>query len=149
MGDRMAHLNKAIQMLCKQIGTIKRKSSFYETEAWGLTDQPAFINAVLVIQTALPPLFLLKKLLAIEKWMGRKREQKWGPRIIDLDILYYNSNMFQHTDLCVPHPGLPVRRFTLMPLCEVIPGFVHPFFKVSNRTLLQLCPDKKEVKKIS
>lgn len=147
MGDRLSNLQLAYERVEKQVGTIIKKSGVYETEAWGKTDQSSFLNQVLLVSTSLSPDELLQTLLAIEQEMGRKRIEKMGPRIIDIDILFYNSYIISSPTLTVPHPQIANRRFVLTPLNEIAPRFVHPVLKKTITQLLQICPDKLEVKK--
>ena len=148
LGERMAILAAAQTQLEQSVGLIKASSSLYETEAWGKTDQPPFLNQVLEIATELSATELLKELLNVEQKLGRKREEKWGPRTVDIDILYYGEQIINSLELSLPHPQLHLRRFTLVPLCEIAPLFVHPVFKKNNLQLLQECPDQLQVKVI-
>jgi 2-amino-4-hydroxy-6-hydroxymethyldihydropteridine diphosphokinase len=120
-------------------------SSFYETQPVGPQDQNWFVNAVLEIKTDLAPLALLDTLLAIEIEMGRIREEKWGPRIIDLDILLYGNLTLNNSRLEIPHPEMIYRRFVLAPLAELTPNSVHPTAQKSIRQLLSELPEDKKV----
>ncbi len=122
------------------------RSSIYETEAWGLADQPAYLNQVVIAKTNLSATTLLQTLLNIEHQMGRVRTVKWEQRCIDLDILFYNNTIINEEGLKIPHPYLHQRRFTLIPLCELIPDFIHPVFNKTVKQLLAECEDIKEVK---
>lgn len=145
MGDRQANLANAYEYIDQQCGDITNASPLYETAAWGKKDQPSFLNQVLEIQTELTPRRLLKKILDIEKHIGRVRKEKYGPRIIDIDILLFNDDIHNYPSLTIPHPELQNRRFVLIPLAEIAPGIVHPFFKKTITELLAICPDKLEV----
>lgn len=125
-----------------------RVSSFYETEPVGIENQNFFVNAVVEIRTSLPVRNLLLKLQNIEKNMGRKREVKGGPRIIDIDILFYGHDIIQETDLTLPHPELHKRRFVLEPLCELTSYLIHPVFCISIRGLKERLTDNKIVRMI-
>jgi 2-amino-4-hydroxy-6-hydroxymethyldihydropteridine diphosphokinase len=105
---------------------IVKSSSYYHTRPWGKTDQADFINAVVQVETELTPRELLELCLAIEKQMGRIRDEKWGPRIIDIDILCYGTQVLQEPNLTIPHPYLHERAFVLVPLNEIAPDYVHP-----------------------
>jgi 2-amino-4-hydroxy-6-hydroxymethyldihydropteridine diphosphokinase len=148
LGDRTANLATAYARLNKLCGTLIQRSSVYETAPWGVTNQPSFLNSVVCLDTLHTADRLLDLLLQIEQEMGRVRKQKWGERIIDLDILYFNRAIIPAPSLTVPHPALHLRRFTLQPLCEIAPDFIHPVFNVSNGQLLQRCPDHSFVAKL-
>jgi 2-amino-4-hydroxy-6-hydroxymethyldihydropteridine diphosphokinase len=149
LGDRLNYLIEAEKKIVKFCGEILSRSSFYETAAWGNLDQPGFINRVLFIQTQLSAPDLMKKILEIEGEMGRKRLQQYGPRIIDIDILFFNEEIIFSKVLIIPHPQIQNRRFTLEPLNEIAPNLVHPLLHKTIRELLLLCEDKLDVKKLS
>ena len=142
LGHRQLNLQHARQLIEDKINEIHRSSSVYETAAWGLQEQPAFLNQVVVVKTDLPPLDLLHELQAIEELMGRMRYKKWAERIIDIDIIYYGNLIYNHPELKIPHPEIANRRFTLVPLAEVAPGFLHPTLKFTSLELLDQCPDQ-------
>lgn len=148
VGDRHKNLEKARQLIEAQAGKLLMQSAIYETEAWGKQDQPAFLNQVLHVETALEPLPLLQVLLKAEQEMGRKRDEKYGPRTIDIDILLYNDLSLETNELVVPHPQLHLRRFALTPLAEIAAAEIHPLLKKSIDELLLNCPDKLSVKKL-
>jgi 2-amino-4-hydroxy-6-hydroxymethyldihydropteridine diphosphokinase len=125
-----------------------RTSSFYKTEPVGIEKQNYFINAVVEITTTLSARDLLQALRKVEREMGRKRETKGGPRIIDLDILFYGQDVIRETDLVVPHPEIHKRRFVLEPLYEIASYFIHPVFGVSIRGLKDRLTDTKIVEMI-
>jgi 2-amino-4-hydroxy-6-hydroxymethyldihydropteridine diphosphokinase len=131
LGDRQLYLQQAIQHIETDIAPVVKLSSVYETQSWGKTDAPDYLNQVILIKTALTARDVLQKILNIETVLGRKREEKWGPRTIDLDILFYGSMIISEPGLQIPHPELQNRRFTLEPLSEIAPDFVHPVFKKS------------------
>ncbi len=142
LGDRALNLSLVKKnIMDKSIGNIINQSSVYETAAWGIKDQPSFYNQTIEINTDLDPLELLRACLSIENEIGRKRIQKWGPRLIDIDILYYGDLCMDTKELHIPHPEIQNRRFTLVPLAEVAPDFIHPKFKKSNMDLLLECKD--------
>ena len=145
LGDRMVMLEKAQTLVEQQLGPVKAQSSLYETAAWGIENQAAFLNQVLEIETPLSPQDLLQAALTVEQQLGRVRAQKWGPRSLDLDILYYGEQVMESPELTLPHPQLHLRRFTLVPLCEIAPLWVHPVLKKNNLQLLQECPDQLQV----
>jgi 2-amino-4-hydroxy-6-hydroxymethyldihydropteridine diphosphokinase len=149
MGDRKGHLAAACREIERTCGFIRQISSLYETAAWGLKDQDAFLNQALEIETELAADMLLKDLLRIEETIGRKREVKYGPRIIDIDFLFFNDAVIHTKGLTIPHPQLQNRRFALVPLAEIAAAFMHPVFNKSIAQLLDECPDKLDVHKIS
>jgi 2-amino-4-hydroxy-6-hydroxymethyldihydropteridine diphosphokinase len=126
LGDRQGYLRQAINLIETEIAPLSIASSVYETQSWGKTDEPDYLNQVICIETNLSAHRILKKILNIEHMMGRKREVKWGSRIIDIDILFYGNDIISEPNLVVPHPQLHNRMFTLAPLAEIAPGFVHP-----------------------
>jgi 2-amino-4-hydroxy-6-hydroxymethyldihydropteridine diphosphokinase len=146
-GNRVKNLDKAKLHISRSAGTILRTSACYETAAWGNTSQASFLNQVVVIQTALDATALMKAILQIEKKMGRTRTIKNAPRNIDIDILFFNREIFNLKDLVIPHPQIQNRRFVLIPLNELVPGLVHPLLQKTVHQLLINCPDTLDVKK--
>lgn len=147
LGDRAATLGRAVELLRQRVGPVLKTSARYETAPWGLTDQPAFLNQAVEVETALAPLELLRTTQAIEEALGRVRREKWGARVIDVDLLFYGNEVFGFPELNIPHPFLPERRFALVPLAELAPHFVHPTLKKTVAQLLAECPDGSEVKR--
>jgi 2-amino-4-hydroxy-6-hydroxymethyldihydropteridine diphosphokinase len=145
MGDRLKNLSESTGWIEKEVGAIVKKSSIYETAAWGVTDQPSFLNQVLFVSTKLSAEDVLKTILPIEEKMGRKRVEKMGPRTIDIDILFYNNEITSLPNLSIPHPHIANRRFVLEPLAEIAPAFVHPVLQKNVAELLNDCPDTLEV----
>jgi 2-amino-4-hydroxy-6-hydroxymethyldihydropteridine diphosphokinase len=141
LGDRMENLQRAADEVEARITKIQRKSSVFVTEPWGVSDQPAFFNQVLQLSEAPSPHELLKLLQSIEKEIGKIKLGKWRERLIDIDILYYHDLIIHDDCLTLPHPEIQNRRFTLVPLCEISPCFVHPIYQFSQSQLLQRCPD--------
>lgn len=135
-GNREEYLSKSIQAL-KAFGKIIKKSSIIETKAWGKEDQADFLNQVILIQTNLSPEDLLQKCQNIETKLNRKRIEKWGPRTIDIDILFYNDLVLNTPQLQIPHPYIPHREFVLNPLSEISPNFIHPTLNQSISVLLE------------
>ncbi len=145
LGQPMVQLEKAIHGIQQTIGEVFMKSRIYRSSAWGKTNQPDFLNQALCVRTILNPEEVLDQIRALEHAAGRKREVKWGPRIIDIDILYYNEMILQSEQLSIPHPEIPNRRFTLLPLEEIIPDYLHPAYLKTPTELLQHCTDEGEV----
>ena len=145
IGRRREMLRKAEELIEERIGQVLKKSALYETAPWGNTAQDYFLNQVLVCQTSLSASEVLENILEIEKSLGRVRTKKWGPRTIDIDILYFGDAVIDQAFLKVPHPELHRRRFTLAPLVDIAPEFVHPILKKTQEALLQDCPDASEV----
>ncbi|HEY8388543.1 MAG TPA: 2-amino-4-hydroxy-6-hydroxymethyldihydropteridine diphosphokinase [Parasegetibacter sp.] len=148
LGEKRSNLLKAADLIEKKVGEIIRRSSLYETEAWGKTDQPAFLNQVLEIETPVSAQAVLDSILSIEEEMGRFRQEKYGPRIIDIDILFYNDEQYRLPQLTVPHPRIQDRRFVLEPLAEIAPELAHPVLKLSIQELLDQCFDTLAVRKL-
>jgi 2-amino-4-hydroxy-6-hydroxymethyldihydropteridine diphosphokinase len=148
LGDRAMHLEAARTGLSRSAGEITALSAVYETAAWGITEQPDFWNQVVALETDLPPEALLAAILAIEQSLGRARDQRWGARTLDIDILYYNDQVVETPALSVPHPQIANRRFTLAPLAEIAPGFVHPVLHLTQQQLLDACPDPLPVRRL-
>ena len=148
VGNRLENMEKAAELIGAKAGEISKRSTMYETEAWGKSDQPAFLNQVLRVQTDLEPQALLETILGIEQEMGRMRQEKYGPRTVDIDILLYNDMVLESDELSIPHPQLHMRRFALTPLAEIAASVIHPTLKKSIDELLLECPDKLAVKKL-
>jgi 2-amino-4-hydroxy-6-hydroxymethyldihydropteridine diphosphokinase len=149
LGNALKNCQHAIKRIsrAKEIEIIK-VSSFYKTEPIGIENQNLFINAVVEIKTNLSASNLFRNLQNIEKDMGRKREVKGGPRIIDLDLLFYGQEVIQDHDLIIPHPEISKRRFVLEPICEIASYFIHPAFGISMRGLKERLSDNKKVEMI-
>lgn len=148
-GDRVAFLDRATVLIEAECGRIRRRSSVYETAAWGYRQQGDFLNQVLLLETGLEPSALLVRLLDIEKRMGRMRGERNGPRTIDIDILLYGDRVVDLPDLALPHPRMASRRFTLVPLTEIAPSLRHPVSGKTMQRLLLECPDDLPVRKYS
>lgn len=148
LGDREFLVNQACKMMDERCGEIVAKSRLYESEPWGFLAEYWFLNQVIVLKTTLSPDDLMRKLLSIEKELGRDRSQPhegYVSRPMDLDILYYGSEIIDTQMVTAPHPRLHQRRFTLLPLCDVAPDFVHPTMKKTNLQLLDECQDAGKV----
>lgn len=147
MGHRINNIKTAIKKIEQLAGKITRQSSIYETAAWGNTKQPDFLNQVLVVETKHTAEKLMQCLLLIEEKMGRIRNKKNDPRVIDIDILFFNKDIIEVRHLIIPHPQLQNRMFVLVPLNELSPNLKHPGLKKTIHQLLTICPDKLDVKK--
>jgi 2-amino-4-hydroxy-6-hydroxymethyldihydropteridine diphosphokinase len=138
LGNRPLLLQTAIAEIAKRVGPVLDKSALYETQSWGKTGEPDYLNQVVFLKTELSANNVLKEILEIEVGMGRKRYEKWGSRLIDIDILFYNDEIIKQNGLEIPHPQLHNRRFTLEPLAEIAPDWVHP---ILNKTISGLKKD--------
>jgi len=146
IGDRLANIRKAIELMKEEGIEITDESSIYQTEPVGYKEQGWFLNSVVKGKTEFSPRRLWKRLEKIEKLMGRKREIKWEPRIIDLDILFYGNKILNGKELQIPHSELHKRRFVLVPMEEIAPKLVHPVLNKSIRELLGELKDNSEVR---
>ncbi|RCH56421.1 2-amino-4-hydroxy-6-hydroxymethyldihydropteridine diphosphokinase [Mucilaginibacter hurinus] len=142
LGNREQFLTDAIGRIESEIAPVLQASSVYQTQSWGNEGQPDYLNQVVLIKVELPPADLLAKLLHIENDLGRERREKWGSRVIDLDILFYGDKIIDQPGLHIPHPRLHLRRFTLEPLAEIAPDFIHP---TQKKSVLQLKNDLNDV----
>lgn len=147
LGDRLANLRTALALLAPALEGVV-PSRIYETPPWGYTDQPAFLNMAAQAVTTLGPQELLSTLKQAEARMGREPNFRYGPRLIDLDILFYDDLVLESPPLVIPHPKLHERGFVLVPLMDIAPNFVHPVFKKTIRELLAQV-DTTNIKPIS
>ena len=145
LGDREGYLKQSQIMLIDEIGLIIKKSRIYESSPWGVENQGSFLNQVLLLETDVKPFDLLDIILNIEKEMGRVRIEKWGERIIDIDILFYNDEIIETNNLCIPHPYISKRRFVLSPLDEIAKNYIHPILHKTINKLLLECLDEEKV----
>lgn len=147
-GNIDQNIKQAILLIHKNIGTVYCRSNTYQTDAWGPIKQQPFLNIAIGIYSIYSAHIVLQKILAIEQLLGRKRQEKYGPRTIDIDILFYGNSIINHENLIVPHPQLPNRKFALQPCVDIISNFTHPILNKPLQTLLIECNDTLEVKKI-
>ncbi len=140
LGDRLRHLADALALI-GDVGTVRAQSAIYETAAWGREGEPPYLNQVVTLATALTPLELLDALQRIEQHLGRRPADRWAARIIDLDILFFGDTVVRTGRLEIPHPQIAWRRFTLVPLAELLPDFIHPSIGQTVRHLLAECAD--------
>jgi len=144
--DKMGNLNKAMELVEKSsMVKVLKRSSVYQTEPVGINDQPLFLNMVLEVETAISPFELLRFLQDIERKMGRKREKKWGPRNIDLDLLLYDEQIINSSELTLPHPQMHLRKFVLIPLAEIAKDKIHP---LKQQTISELLKNLKQDSKV-
>ena len=135
LGDKEQNLQTAIRLLWRQLHNIQA-SPLYDTEPWGITDQPSFLNQVIMGTTTQSPFALLRFLLEIEQEMGRERIVRFGPRLIDLDIIFYDNLILSSYELTIPHPRMTERAFVLAPLADIAPNWVHPRLGCTVKQLL-------------
>lgn len=147
MGNSLEQLTKAKKGITKNVGIITRSSHIYITAAWGYTAQPDFLNQVIVLHTKLTASQTLQQILNIENNMGRVRTVVNAPRIIDIDILFFNKDIIHTTTLKIPHPEIANRKFVLIPLNQLSPNFIHPILQQNIHQLLSNCTDSLNVKK--
>lgn len=136
LGNREGMLNAAIALIRDDVGEVKRISATYETAAWGKTDQPDFLNIALMVATSMTAKNLLNQVLSIEEQLGRVRKEKWGARLIDIDIIFYGDEVIEENDLKIPHPEMHNRKFVLKPLAEIAAEHKHPILKKSVAEIL-------------
>ncbi len=150
VGNVEQTLLKAIQEIENQIGEATAQSRIYETEAWGVTNQPLFLNQVIIVKTAYNAHKVLKICMLIEQQLGRIRikNKKWHKRVMDIDILFFNDEIINTLSLKVPHPYLHERNFVLVPLLDLMPNYVHPVLQQSILTLQKMSKDKLKVSPI-
>ena len=147
LGERADNLKEAELRIAEHVGSIVSVSSVYETEPWGFESENTFLNKVLCIKTDLSPSGLLGRILMIESQLGRVRcETQYKSRNIDIDILLYNNDIVKEQALEIPHPRMHERRFAMIPMVEIAPGFIHPVLKKTMKSILKSCPDKSSVK---
>jgi 2-amino-4-hydroxy-6-hydroxymethyldihydropteridine diphosphokinase len=149
LGKREINLEQAVAGIVKYIGPVRNSSSVYETEPWGFHAKDDFLNQVLKIETELSPQGILEKIMMIESLSGRVRgQERYSSRLIDIDILLYNDLILDEENLKIPHPLLHMRRFVLVPLCEIAAESIHPVLKKSVAELLEICGDRNQVRKV-
>jgi 2-amino-4-hydroxy-6-hydroxymethyldihydropteridine diphosphokinase len=145
LGNTREIFEGAYPLIEKKIGKISVYSSIYQTQAWGPIPQADFLNQVLLVNTSLKAEACLAEILEIEREFGRERKERWGPRTLDLDILYYGDKVIAESDLSIPHPRIAERKFILTPLAEIAPTFTDPASRKTMVTLLADCSDKGQV----
>lgn len=147
LGNRKTNLKEAVAKIAEDIGLVSASSSVYETEPWGFRSENQFLNMVAEVETELSPFDLMTAILLIEAKIGRVRsEEQYSSRIIDIDILLYNDLILDDNNLIIPHPKIYLRKFVLVPLCELAPELVHPVLKKTMTSLHKVCKDESRVK---
>ena len=145
LGDRTENFNAAKQQIANEVGAIVAESALYETAAWGAKNQPDFLNQALAVTSELAPETFLKQCLAIEDALGRVRVERWGARTMDIDVLLIDEDVYETPQLQVPHPRLHLRKFALLPLCDIAPDVLHPIYNKKINEILAICDDKTAV----
>lgn len=150
LGEPRTVLGKAMEAIERKLGSIDQRSSWYETEAWGVEDQPNYLNLVIELETSKTPQDLLTIIQAIESEFGRNRaeEGRWGSRTLDIDILLYGNEVIRTASLVIPHERMAERRFVLEPLSEIAGEVIHPILGVDITTLKKQCEDTSRVQKL-
>ena len=148
LGNPAQQLQSALSEIKRHVGSVILASSLYQSAAWGVQNQPSFLNQVLLVHTRLAAMELLRVCQEIENKLGRVREIKWGARVIDIDILYFNNDIIQEVDLSIPHPYISERNFTLIPLVEIAPNYINPALEQTNLELLKQSIDPSLVQQL-
>jgi len=149
LGNRTENLEQSVSLVEQAIGPARQMSAVYESEAWGFLSENRFYNMCMEVETTLPPYEVMHHLLQIEDRMGRERSADgYQDRTIDLDLLFYDDLVMDTPDLVLPHPGIPERRFVLVPLAEIAQGFIHPVLNISVAELLEKCPDPGDIEPV-
>jgi 2-amino-4-hydroxy-6-hydroxymethyldihydropteridine diphosphokinase len=144
-GDRTSYLSNAIKQIADKIGHVTDQSAIYQTEPWGKKDQDDFLNMAIKVESNLSPEDALNATKKIETAMGSEKKEKWGPRIIDIDILYCDDLIMEKDNLVIPHPHIYERNFVLIPLMEIAGDFIDPVKEMSIEDIFDLCKDESEV----
>lgn len=145
-GDRELNLKNSIKLLNSKAGKVLNISRIYESEPWGVKNQNYFLNQVIEIETHIDPIDLLNICKNIEYDMGRNPEIRWGKRVIDIDILYYQSRVINQKKLIIPHKLMQERKFVMIPLNDLNENHLHPILKITNKEILNNCIDSCKVK---
>ena len=147
LGNRSRNLQKASELIAATAGEIVKISALYQTAPWGAVEQPDYLNQSIMLRTSMDALTLLHTLLEIKRKIGRIHQEKWGSRVIDIDLIFYGNSIISLPDLKVPHPQMQFRQFVLVPLLEIIPGYMHPALHKTVSELAAICPDELPVKR--
>ena len=146
IGNRQEQLEFAIFEIKEKVGDITDFSKVYESSPWRVDGQSNYLNQVLEVETNIDADKVLSLALSIEEDLGRKRIEKWGERLIDIDIIFYNNDIIEKVDLCIPHKHMHERKFVLTPLCEIARDYLHPKYNKTVADLLDECSDIENVK---
>ncbi|HEX7367804.1 MAG TPA: 2-amino-4-hydroxy-6-hydroxymethyldihydropteridine diphosphokinase [Pelobium sp.] len=146
LGNRVKNIEKALALIEQSVGSLTKVSSMYETAPWGKSEQANFLNMVVRVSTSFSAIEVLNKIQKIETDLGRIRKETWGARTMDLDILFFNDEVIESERLIIPHALMHERKFVLIPMEEIAPGFVHPIFNKTIKQLLLMCKDNLNVK---
>jgi len=149
LGFREINIELAEIMIYNFIGVVTKESAIYETEPWGKSDQAAFLNKAVICNTQKSPEEVLTEIQKIESKLGRQRLEKWGPRLLDIDIIFYGDKIIKNDNLIIPHPQATNRNFVLIPLMDICPEKIHPELKKTVKELKDLCEDTGKVTAIS
>ena len=141
LGDRVQLLADAIASIEKRVGVVRKRSKIYESTPWRIEGQENYLNQVIKVETDLQAKDVLSTVLSIENNLGRVRLEKWGERLIDIDIIFYNDAIIEIEELCIPHKHMHERMFVLMPLHSIAPEMKHPKYNKTVDELLQICTD--------
>jgi len=149
LGNREENLEHAISLIGTNIGKLEAISSVYETAAWGKNDQPFFLNQAVAVKTSLPALQVLESALNIEQTLGRIRKEKWGERLIDIDLIFFGNEVIDiENRLQVPHPQMQFRKFVMAPLAEIVPQMIHPILGKTVLDIYENITDELAVRKL-
>lgn len=148
VGNVQFTLQECVQLIELKVGKVDLQSSLYQTKAWGVENQPDFINQVVVINTNLSAQTCLINFQDIERQLGRVRNEKWHERTIDIDILFYNNDIIEEENLKIPHPFIQDRNFVMYPLDEIVPNFIHPKLEKTMLELKNICKDNLKAIKL-
>lgn len=145
LGDRKQLLQDAILAIEKRVGSLVDKSKVFESTPWRVEGQENYLNQIIKVKTTLSAEDVLNIVLDIEKQLGRVRIEKWGERLIDIDIIFYNDDIIETSNLCVPHKHMHERMFVLVPLNDLSPDLLHPIYNKTIKELIEVCRDTELV----
>tara|TARA_B000000565_G_C23654859_1_gene328100 strand:+ start:34 stop:519 length:486 start_codon:yes stop_codon:yes gene_type:complete len=146
LGDRNLLIKRALELINNHIGKILQCSRIYESTPWGVDGQDKYLNQAVQLKTNLIADDILSEIHDIEKKLGRVRVEKWGERLIDIDIIFYNNDIIENKNLCIPHKHMHQRNFVLIPMSEIAADIVHPKY---NKTVAELLVESQDIEKVS